>query len=203
MCGAAGMQLHTNAASPQYLASKIEMLMTRRFSVLVLLFAALPCTLDAQSATPSGPIVTAEGPHLTLMAMASEAQVAPGSRLSLFFDVTPRRGIHVYAPGKHTYQVVKVTIDPRPWIRGQPAKYPKSEIYHFEPLDERVPVYQKPFQLVHEVTILATPAAKKALGGQSTVTIGAQLEYQACDDTVCYRPQTVPVSWTLSLKPLP
>ena len=201
MCGAAEMQPHTNAASPQCLASKIGMLMTRRFSVLVVLLAAVPCALDAQPAKPSGPIVTADAPHMTLMAMASEAQVVPGSRVSLVFDVTPRRGIHLYAPGKHTYQVVKVTMDPQPWLRAHATKYPASEIYHFKPLDERVPVYQKPFQLVQDVTILATPAAKKALAGQTSVTITGRLEYQACDDTICYRPQSVPVSWTLALKP--
>ena len=34
--------------------------------------------------------------------------------------------------------------------------YPASEIYHFEPLDERVEVFEQPFQLVQEVTIPMT-----------------------------------------------
>ena len=42
---------------------------------------------------------------------------------------------------------------------------PPSEIYHFKPLDERVEVYQKPFRLVQDVTILATPEAQKLLAG--------------------------------------
>jgi len=28
------------------------------------------------------------------------------------------------------------------------------------------------------------------------------LHYQACDDKVCYRPETIPVQWTLSLTPI-
>jgi hypothetical protein len=28
------------------------------------------------------------------------------------------------------------------------------------------------------------------------------IEYQACDDKVCFNPATVPVTWTLTLRPL-
>ena len=55
--------------------------------------------------------------------------------------------MHLYAPGKHDYQVVQLTIDPQPWLRLQATAYPSSEIYHFKPLDERVEVYAKPFRL--------------------------------------------------------
>ena len=109
-----------------------------------------------------------------MMAVASADHVAMGQRISLIFDITPRRNIHVYAPGKHTYQVVKIALDPRPWLRVQPTTYPPSEIYHFKPLDERVPVYQKSFQLVQDVMILSTPAAKKVLATQKSVTISGQ-----------------------------
>jgi hypothetical protein len=33
------------------------------------------------------------------------------------------------------------------------------------------------------------------------VLLDATLEYQACDDAICYMPQKVPMSWTLPLKP--
>jgi hypothetical protein len=29
-------------------------------------------------------------------------------------------GMHVYAPGKHTYQVVSVEFDPQPWLTAHP-----------------------------------------------------------------------------------
>jgi hypothetical protein len=28
------------------------------------------------------------------------------------------------------------------------------------------------------------------------------LEYQACDDKICYNPESIPLSWTLTLLPL-
>jgi hypothetical protein len=158
--------------------------------------------LVRQGATPYGPATTAETPHLTVIAAASDDAIAPGERLSLVFDVTPRPGMHVYAPGKHTYQVVRVMLDQQPWLRAHPPAYPRSELYHFKPLDERVEVYQKPFRLVQDVTVLATPEAQKLLAGESSVTVTGQLEYQACDDKLCYSPQSVPVRWTLALEPL-
>lgn len=158
--------------------------------------------LVRQGATPFGPAMTTETQHLMVTAAVSDEVVAVGERVSLVFDITPRRGMHVYAPGRHTYQVVRVTLDPQPWLRTNATTYPTSEIYHFTPLDERVEVYQKPFRLVQDVTVLATPEVQKTLAAESSVTVTGRLAYQACDDKVCYLPQVVPVSWTLKLKPL-
>jgi len=41
-----------------------------------------------------------------------------------------------------------------------------------------------------------------ALQGVSTVTITRTLTYQACDDHVCVSPQSVPLSWTVTLHAL-
>jgi DsbC/DsbD-like thiol-disulfide interchange protein len=146
--------------------------------------------------------VTAETPHLSVTAAVSDDGVAPGGRVSLVFDITPRPGMHVYAPGKHSYQVVRIAIDPQSWLRVHPTTYPASDIYHFKPLDERVEVYQRPFRLVQDVTVSATPEAQKRLASQSSVAITGRLEYQACDDRLCYSPQSVPVNWTLAVRPL-
>ena len=140
--------------------------------------------------------------HLTVQAAASDTVVSPGSRFSLSIEVTPRRGMHVYAPGKHDYQVVRFVADSRPWLRSAPLTYPPSEIYHFVPLDERVETYLKPFTLVQDLTILATPEAQKLLAGQKTLTVSGTLEYQACDDKICYAPAKVPLSFALELAPL-
>jgi hypothetical protein len=159
--------------------------------------------ITRQGATPGGPVATVRTSHLTVQAGASDGAVSPGRRFSLSIEVTPRRGMHVYAPGKHDYQVIRFVPDGRPWLRAQPLTYPPSEIYHFVPLDERVETYLKPFTLVQELTILATPEAQKQLAGEKTVTVGGTLEYQACDDKICYAPTKVPLSFTLELMPQP
>jgi len=158
--------------------------------------------LTRQGGAAGGPAVTAASAHLTVQAAASDAVVAPGSRFSIALEITPAKGMHVYAPGTHTYQVVRFTPDGRPWLKAQPLQYPPSEIYHFRPLDERVATYQRAFTLVQDLTILATPEIQKLLAGEKSVTVTGRLEYQACDDKVCYAPSAVPLAFTLELVPL-
>lgn len=98
----------------------------------------------------------------------------------------------MYAPGTHDYRVVQLTVDPQPWLRAHDTRYPASEIYHFKPLDERVEVYSKPFRLIQDVTMLASPEMQKLLATMPSVTITGQLEYQACDDEICFNPARVP-----------
>jgi hypothetical protein len=137
--------------------------------------------------------------HLTVHTSLSDTVASPGKKLSLSFEVTPKRNMHVYAPGKHDYQVIAVRVEPQPWLRAEPTKYPPSEIYHMPALDEKVETYAKPFKLVQEVTVLDSAAAQKALASGG-VKLSARLEYQACDDKVCYAPQRIPVSFALTVK---
>ena len=137
--------------------------------------------------------------HLTLTASMSDVEVSAGEKVSVLFEITPKRGMHVYAPGKHDYQVIAVKIDPQPWLKVSPTTYPPSEIYHFKQLDEKVETYGKPFTLVQDVTILNTAAAKKALAA-SPIKLSGTLQYQACDDKVCYAPTKLPVSFELTIK---
>jgi hypothetical protein len=156
--------------------------------------------LASQGANPGVATVGAETAHLSMRAAISDATVAPGERISIVVTVTPRSNMHVYAPGKHEYRVVRVTVDPQPWLRTHDTRYPPSEIYHFKPLDERVEVYSKPFRVIQDVTILATPEVQKTLAATATVTIAGALEYQACDDKICYNPARIPFSFTVATK---
>ncbi len=158
--------------------------------------------LATLGATPDGAPVAATTDHLSMTATISDSVAAPGHRLTIVANVTPRPAMHLYAPGKHDYQVVKLTLDSRPWLKTHDTVYPPSEIYHFKPLDERVEVYSKAFRLLQDVTLLATPEMQKLLGGMPSASITGALEYQACNDTVCFNPTRVPISFTVTLKPL-
>jgi len=140
--------------------------------------------------------------HLDVTTYPSDSALAPGNRVTLAFDVVPRKGVHVYAPGADGYRVVAVTIEPQPWIQTQPLKYPASQIYFFKPLNERVPVYQKAFTLLQDIALEGTPQAQAALRGRDSITVTGTLEYQACDDKICFNPESVPLSWTFTLRPL-
>jgi hypothetical protein len=148
------------------------------------------------------PAIKANTAHLSMTASLSDTEAAPGERLSVVADVTPARTMHVYAPGKHSYQVVRLEIDPQRWLKVHPIVYPASTIYHFKPLDERVEVFAKPFRLRRDVTLAATEEAQKLLGAMTAATLSGALEYQACDDKVCFNPVRVPISFTIVVKPL-
>lgn len=130
--------------------------------------------------------------HLTVSTSASALTAAPGSKVSLFVDVTPKPGIHVYAPGAKDYLPIAVTLKLLAGASVGKTAYPKSEMLMFE--KELVPVFQKPFRLAHEVTIAqdAKPGTK--------MTFNGVVDYQACDDTICFKPATAPVAWTLHIK---
>jgi hypothetical protein len=140
--------------------------------------------------------------YFDLTTYPSDAAVAPGNRITLAIDIVPKPGMHVYAPGADSYRVITLNVADQPFIRPLDTHYPASEIYFFEPLNERVPVYQKPFTLLREVVVEGSPQAQAALKGKETVTISGSLDYQACDDTICYNPGSLPLSWTVSLRPL-
>ena len=166
-----------------------------RLLLIALVYAACGLTVAAQAPAP----VRNDTMHLTVNTAISTAEVAPGQKLSLSFDITPKRAMHVYAPGKHDYQVIAVKLDPQPWLKVAPTTYPPSEIYYFKELDEKVETYGKPFTLVQDITVLDTAAAKKALAA-GPIKLSGRLEYQACDDKVCYAPTKVPVSFALTVK---
>jgi peroxiredoxin len=140
--------------------------------------------------------------HLDLRTYPSDATVALGTRFTLALDIAPKPGMHVYAPGASNYRVITLNITPQPHVRTAPIRYPASEIYHFVPFNERVQVYQKPFTLLMDVVAEATAEARKAFAGRTELAISGTLEYQACDDKICYNPVSLPLSWKVAMQGL-
>jgi peroxiredoxin len=140
--------------------------------------------------------------HLEITTYPSIASIAPGDRFSVVLDIVPHSKIHVYAPGAKGYRVISMAIDPNPQVHVLPTQYPASEIYHYKPLNERVPVFEKPFRLVQELVLDGSLQGQAALRGKENVTIKGTLEYQACNDKECFNPVSVPLSWTMTLRPL-
>ena len=141
-------------------------------------------------------------PHLEITSLATDQVATPGTHFSLVLDITPAARMHVYAPGVSGYKPISLTIRSRAGLVVRSAAFPTPEDYFFEPLNEHVAVYQKPFRIVQDVMIDPSPAGMAALKDESSLTIAATLDYQACDDKLCFIPQSVPLSWTVSLRPL-
>jgi len=140
--------------------------------------------------------------HLDVTAYVSDESVAAGNHFSVVLDIQPHAHLHVYAPGaeKNGYRVVAFRLDPHPQVLALAARYPASEIYDFKPLHERVPVFQKPFRLTQELVLDGSVASQQALKGKDAITVTGALQYQACDDKMCFNPVSVPLSWKVNLR---
>ena len=106
------------------------------------------------------------GAHLDLTTYPSDPAIAAGNRFSLVLEIKPGSGIHVYAPGAKGYRAIALTIAAQPNVRVLPVQFPASQVYFFKPLNERVPVFQKPFTLVQDVILEGSPQAQAALRGK-------------------------------------
>ncbi|MGE3957397.1 MAG: redoxin domain-containing protein [Vicinamibacterales bacterium] len=145
---------------------------------------------------------TVKSPQIDVTSYTTDTVVAPGTHFSVVLDVKPAAGVHVYAPGVVGYKPIAMTLQAAPGLLLRDAQYPRAETYTFKPLNERVQVYQRPFRIVQDVTIDPSPQGATALKDATTLTIRATLNYQACNDTVCFSPQTVPLTWTVNLRQL-
>jgi len=150
----------------------------------------------------TAPATKTSAPHLEIASYLTDQVAAPGTRFSVVLDIKPGRRIHVYARGVADYKPIALTIQPQPGLIVKTLQYPKSEEYFFRPLNERVPVYRKPFSLVQDMTLDPSREAAPILRGLKTMTITARLDYQACDDKLCFPLESVPLTWTINVRQL-
>lgn len=144
------------------------------------------------------PATAVDTAHLEARVWASDDVLAPGRHVMLVVDVTPRPGMHVYAPGAEGYRIVTLHVDLPKGVTGRALPYPASEPYVFAPTNERVPVFQGPFRLAHEVLLDPRARSDDAPAPGGSLLVSGRLDYQACDDTICYNPVSVPISWALT-----
>ena len=147
------------------------------------LVGALFVMMQAQPTTR--PVETA---HLAVTVTTGAVKA---SRLPLHVDITPKPGMHVYAPGQEGYLPLTLTIaTAAPVTTAGSVKLPDGEKYLMPALNETQVVYSKPFRITQQVTIKDGTRA-------GPLTIKGTLRYQACDDKICYLPVTVPLTWTV------
>jgi thiol-disulfide isomerase/thioredoxin len=143
-------------------------------------------TFDSAPPASGRPSMRPRTPPQRVSVYAS-ARRRSGTSYDLVLSVQPHPGMHVYAPGAKGYNVVSLTFPSMPGVTVAPARFPKPEDYYFAPTKEHLPVYQQAF----DIAVSASVPAK-------TSTLDGTLVYQACDDRLCYTPQSLPVSFTLS-----
>ena len=109
----------------------------------------------------------------------------------------------MYAPGAQGYKPIKLVMDETPEMKFPPAVYPPSKTLFLPVINERVPVFDGTFRISQDVKVSSGAEFWSSLGKDGkTFAITGKLEYQACDQTKCYQPTSVPVKWQLQVLPL-
>jgi len=121
--------------------------------------------------------------------------VAPGEHFALSVRIVPNPGIHVYAPGNPDNIPVSISVTPPAGLTAEPAKFPKPEDFFFGPTAETLKVFTKPFVVSVPMSVESGAAAKTA--GEAIVT--GTVRYQACNDRVCFPPQSAPFEARVAL----
>jgi len=146
-----------------------------------------------------------KAPHLQLTLAQSDRSVIPGGRVSLIAEIELPPNVHVYSPEVQGYKPIQLSLQSLPGIELQPVVYPNSKILYLEAIQEHVPVFEGKFRIRQDVTVTpskASDAIRAVLSKEKTISITGDLKYQACDQTVCYPPTSVPVKWQLQVLPL-
>jgi len=159
---------------------------------------ATPQAVPAPAPAIKNPL-TVRGKYVTLATGTSAPTALPGAHVTLLVQVTPGPKIHLYAPGQEGYLPVDLSVVENPAFSAKATVYPPARPYTFAPASETVKVYSEPFLLRADVVLTASDDVKRRAAGGDTLTVAGAFAYQACDDAVCYRPETLPVQWKIKL----
>jgi DsbC/DsbD-like thiol-disulfide interchange protein len=151
---------------------------------LLWLSVAPGLALSPQPAAPPKPVLA------RVEAVAVSGAVRPGESATLVVRVTPRPGIHIYAEDEKQYKPIVLTLETSGAVRAGKASFPPAKWSTFG--GERVRVYEDAFEIRQPVRLSAEAGA--------TVAVRGTLEYQACDDLMCYLPVKVPLGWNVTVR---
>lgn len=149
------------------------------------------------------PATERAAPHFTLRTSASNAEAVPGQRITLTLEFEMEPGHHAYAPGNHAYRALVLKLDASPYVRLDAPRLPPARPFEFKPLQETVPVFEGRFRMQQDVILAVRDVIAPLLASPDpTLVLTGVVEYQICSDTVCYRPGSLPVTWSLRVRPL-
>ena len=123
--------------------------------------------------------------------------VVPGHKTTLVVEIDPKPNIHLYAQGAKGYLAVDWQMEESKAWTSLPTVFPASHTVNL--LNENVPVFSDHIRLVRDLTLDPGTALEAALTADRTLTVRGSLQYQACDDKLCYFPKTIPLKWTIKV----
>ena len=172
------------------------------FSTSCAILLAAAALGAAQKPAPPAPLrnaVTVPAQQVTLRIGTSDAVATPGKPIDLIAELALQPKMHVYAPGQADYIPIALTLGESADVKAEAAVYPPPQTLFLEAISQNAKVYEKTFRITQRVTVALTPDVKRRAAAGQTLSIPATLKYQACDDAVCYRPETVKLTWAIKL----
>jgi thioredoxin:protein disulfide reductase len=120
--------------------------------------------------------------------------VRAGTTVKAVVQVKVAPGFHIQSdrPRDPSLLPLTLTIDAPPGIAVEGMVFPPAKDFTLKGTDQPLAVFEGAFPIEVRFAI-----ARQHPGG--AVTVPARLRYQACDDTTCFRPMTIPVNWTLTI----
>jgi DsbC/DsbD-like thiol-disulfide interchange protein len=162
---------------------------------LTVAVTAMAATASAQSFFKNQP------PRLALEVRVDGTLSSAARTAHVTISATPIPGVHVYAPGNPDYVPVSVSVTPVEGLDVGTPGFPAGEHYFFAPLKQAVKVYSRPF--VVRIPVKASAAFLKRRDNGVAVPLKGVVSYQACDDKVCFPPQTLPFTADVPLRARP
>jgi len=133
------------------------------------------------------------GPRAELTPLVESAVRAGGTaRAALQVKLPPQLHVQSNAPRDPALIPTELTFTPPAGVRATEVVFPKATDFKQEGLPEPLAVFE------HEFAIGVVFAIAEGTS-PGTFEVPGQLRYQACDDKVCFPPQTAVVHWTLTV----
>jgi len=134
-------------------------------------------------------------PHLVARAGFSKRTLRRAQVTVLTVEINLKDGMHVYGqPLPEGYFTTTVSVDSGAVVSVDSLEFPEPEILNLEALGEKLPVYGGRFEI---------RARCRGVGPdeERMETVGVTLQYEACDDKVCYPPERVRFELPIQLLP--
>lgn len=163
------------------------------------LVAVLVTALVTMTVMLSGRQVLAQGPprlEAALTPMVEVSALRPGTKVRLAMRVVLAPDLHVQSntPSDPGFIPTVLTVDPPEGVTIDELVYPEAEELKQDGLDEPLSVYGHEFVIGVAATI--GPDVKPG-----TLVIAGRVRYQACNNSVCFKPVTAVQPWIAEVVP--
>lgn len=149
---------------------------------------------------PGGPHSSVDTRHLRAALSSSASVVRGGQRVTLQLEIDLKRRMHVYAPGVKGYRPIQWRLKESQGWKAEAVAFPPAQELFLKAIQQRVPIYQGRLRLVGDLVLGRDKAVRAMAGPSGMLDVETTLEYQACDDKVCYLPEQIPLKLSLRLE---